>query len=110
MQQAIKSFSVTVSIGFIFFFMLLSIDQGFEKNVLPTCTTVQALMSISALQTEDDTDMFCTQRRTAPPTKTLETEREALLFAGVTPLFPLDSTRKLTTQFAPGVTVPPPIL
>jgi hypothetical protein len=110
MYQTIRSFSVTVSVGFVFFFMLLSIEQGFEKNVLPSCTTLQAFLDLSALQGEDDKDVFCTQRRTAPQTKTLETEREPLLFSKMAPLFPLDATRKLTTQYSPGVTVPPPIL
>lgn len=110
MQQTIRSFSVTVSVGFVFFFMLLSIDQSLEKNILPSCTTLQTFMSLAAPQVEDDTNMFCTQRRTAPQTKILEMEHDTLLFAGGESLSPLDVTRKMTTQYSPGVTVPPPIL
>ena len=109
MHQTIRSFSVTVSVGFVFFFMLLSIEQGHERNILPSCTTLHAFMDLSAMQIDEDTDMLCTQRHTAPPTKTLETEREPLRLFGLLSLAPFDSTRKMTTQYSPGVTLPPPI-
>ena len=110
MHQTIRSFSVTVSVGFVFFFMLLSIEQGHERNRLPSCTALHAFVDLSAMQIDEDTDMLCTQRRTAPQTKTLETEHELLRFSTLSPLAPFDSTRKMTTQYSPGVTVPPPIV
>ena len=110
MYQTIRSFSVTVSVGFVFFIMLISIDQGFEKQTLPNCMTLQTFMDVSSLQSEDHTDMFCSQRRTAPPKKTLGTEAEPVLISKIATTSPLDLIKKMTTQYTPGVTVPPPIL
>ena len=110
MNQTIRSFSVTVSVGFVFFFMLISIDNSFEKQILPSCMTLQTFMDVSSAEVTDDMDMFCSQRRTAPPRKTIETVHETVIISEIMPDSPIDSIRKMTTQYTPGVTVPPPIL